>query len=303
MAEPLRVTWYTDPHNIWCWGCEPMVRRLQNVYGPSVELVVRQGGLFEDFSPVREQWARMSGGRWKDSVRAFFDAVGSQHRMPMDAERMIDAVDDFTSTWPACIAAKAAALQGPGPGLRYLRSLREAWCLDARAIHRVGVQTDVAREAGLDLPAFARALEDGTAEAAFQGDRRECEALEVTGFPTFTIGREPVSVRLNGWQPWEVFEELLRKVEPGLEPKVVEPSADAVVQLLGPTGRWATREVAAVLGVTDDDAELLLEDLEGAGRIDRQTVGSGLVWRSAAAHGRDVTAGSDRPAGRISRSP
>lgn len=303
MADPLRVTWYTDPHNIWCWGCEPMIRRLQTVYAPSVELVVRQGGLFEDFTPVRQQWARMSGGRWTDSVRAFFEAVGGQHRMPMDAERMIAAVDDFTSTWPACIAAKAAALQGAAPGLRYLRALREAWCLDARAIHRVGVQTDVAREVGLDLGAFARALDDGTAEAAFRDDRRECEALEVTGFPTFTIGRGSVSVRLNGWQPWEVFEDLLRKVEPGLEPKVVEPSRDSVMRLLESSGRWATREVAAVLGVPDDDAELLLEELETDGRVGRQIVGNGLVWRTAASRARDVTADSDRPASRISRSP
>lgn len=302
MAEPLRVTWYTDPHNIWCWGCEPMVRRLQVVYGASVKLVVRQGGLFEDFTPVRQQWARMSGGRWMDSVRAFFEAVGSQHRMPMDADRMIEAVDDFTSTWPACIAAKAAGLQGEAVGLRYLRALREAWCLDARAIHRVGVQVDVAREVGLDFWAFGQSLEDGRAESAFQEDRRECEALEITGFPTFTIGRGEATARLNGWQPWEVFEDVLRQVDASLERTVIEPSPDSVMRLLATSGRWATREVAAVLGVTDDDAELLLEDLEGDGRIARQVIGNGLVWTSTS-RARDVTAGSDRPADRISKSP
>jgi putative protein-disulfide isomerase len=303
MAGMLRVTWYTDPHNIWCWGCEPMIRRLQIVYGNSVELHARQGGLFEDFTPVRQQWARMSGGRWTDSVRAFFEAVGAQHRMPMDSDRMIEAVDDFTSTWPACIAVKAAALQGADRGLRYLRALREAWCLDARAIHRVGVQTDVAREVGLDLNAFANALEDGSAERAFQEDRQECEAMEITGFPTFTIGRGEVSARLNGWQPWEVFEDVLRKVEPSIVPEAWEPSQASVVRLLGRFERWATREVAAVLGVTDDDAELLLEELEGTGRIARQAVGKGLVWVTNTPRPHDVSGESDRPADRISKSP
>src|SRR5438046_2737877 len=178
MTEPLQVTWYTDPHNIWCWGCEPMMRRLEVVYADVVRLEVRLGGLFEDFTPLREQWARMSGGRWTESVRAFFEAVSSQHRMPMDSDRMIDQVDDFNSTWPACVAAKAASLQGAHEGWRYLRALREAWCLDARPIHRESVQTEVA------------------------GD----------------------------------------------------------------------------LGVTDDDAELVLEELEGDGRIQRRSVGNGLVW-------------------------
>jgi len=278
MMEPLQVTWYTDPHNIWCWGCEPMMRRLEVVYADVVRLEVRQGGLFEDFTPLREQWARMSGGRWTESVRAFFEAVSSQHRMPMDSDRMIDQVDDFNSTWPACVAAKAASLQGADEGWRYLRALREAWCLDARPIHRESVQTEVAGEVGLDVAEFSKSLEDGRAKAAFEADRAESERLEVRGFPTFTIGRGEVTARLNGWQPWEVFEEALRQVDPGIKGKRIDATVESVLDLLKGRGRWATREVAAVLGVTDDDAELLLEELEGDGRIQRRSVGNGLVW-------------------------
>src|SRR5213592_3142114 len=187
---------------------------------------------------MREQWARMSGGRWTDSVLAFFEAVSTQHRMPMDSKRMIKGVDDFNSTWPACIAAKAASLQGARADRQYLRAIREAGCLDARPIER----------------------------------------LEVRGFPTFTIGRGEASARLNGWQPWEVFEDVLRQVDPDLQGKVLEPSERSVVQLLGLSKHWATREIAAVLGVTDDDAELLLEELEGNGKLNRRVVGDGLVW-------------------------
>jgi putative protein-disulfide isomerase len=296
----LEVTWFTDPHNIWCWGCEPMVRRLEIGYSDSVELRIRQGGLFEDFSPVREQWARMSGGRWADSVRAFFEAVGAQHRMPMDSDRMIESIEDFNSTWPACIAAKAADLQGPHPGRRYLRALREAWCLDARAIHRVGVQTDVAREVGLDVDAFSKALEDGSAERAFEEDRKECERLEVTGFPTFTIRKGEVSARLNGWQPWEVFEDVLHRVEPSVVGNVPDPTEANLLTLFDPFERWATREVAAVLGVTDDDAELLLEELEEAGRISHQAVGNGLVWQLTSPRAQ-VTRPAGPPVDRTSR--
>jgi len=278
MPDPVRVTWYTDPHNIWCWGCEPMIRRLEVVYPDAVELHIRQGGLFEDFRPVREQWARMSGGRWTESILAFFEAVGSQHQMPMESRRMVEGVEDFNSTWPACMAVKAADLQGDAAGRRYLRALREAWCLDARAIHRVDVQTEVARETHLDVAAFAKALEDGTAEGAFRMDREECERLEVRGFPTFSIQRGEASARLNGWQPWEVFEDVLKQVHPEIEGTPLPATEATVVNLLGRFDRWATREIAAVLGVTDDDAEILLEELEGKGRLHRFPVGNGLVW-------------------------
>src|SRR5439155_20606283 len=61
----------------------------------------------------------------------------------------------------------------------------------------------------LAIEAFRKALEDASAEQPSQRDREECERLEVRGFPTFTIGRGEASARLNGWQPWEVFEDVL----------------------------------------------------------------------------------------------
>src|SRR5256885_975791 len=183
MSSPIRVIWYTDPHNIWCWGFEPTIRRLEVRYPDAVRIETRQGGLFEDFSPVREQWARMSGGGWKDSVRTFFEAVSSQHRMPMNADAMLDSSDDFNSTWPACTAAKAADIQGPDQGWRYLRRLREAWCLEGRGIHSRAVQAEVAKESNLKVDAFVQALDDGSANEAFQRDRDECQTLGISGFP------------------------------------------------------------------------------------------------------------------------
>jgi putative protein-disulfide isomerase len=282
VSAPLRVVWYTDPHNIWCWGCEPAIRRLEVLYPDTVELEIRQGGLFEDFAPVREQWARMSGGRWTESVRAFFDAVAAQHRMPMNVERMTASVDDFSSTWPACIAVKAADLQGRVAGRRYLRRLREAWCLDGRGIHRRNVQESVAAGAGLDVNAFGRALDDGTADAAFHWDREACKEHEVTGFPTFEItsadGPVNDTVRLNGWQPWEAFDDFLRKLAPAIRPRTLEPTESVVEDLLRRYERFATRELTAVLSLTEDDAAILLEGLEDKGKISRRTVGDGLVW-------------------------
>lgn len=301
MSAPLRVVWYTDPHNIWCWGCEPVIRRLEVLYPETVDLEIRQGGLFEDFSPVREQWARMSGGRWTDSVRAFFEAVASQHRMPMDVERMTASVDDFSSTWPACIAAKAADLQGRALGRRYLRSLREAWCLDGRAIHRRDVQETVAAEVGLDVGVFRQALDDGTAEAAFQWDRDACKDHDVTGFPTFEIthgdGTVNDTVRLNGWQPWETFDDFLRKLAPEVQPRKLEPTEAAVEDLVRRYERLATRELTAVLSLTEDDAAILLEGLEDRGRISRRSVGTGLIWerpRPLASDSLVETAGSSQ---------
>ncbi len=277
---PVEVVWYTDPINIWCWGCEPAIRRVQVRYADAVGVRVVMGGLFEDFGPIREQWARMSGGRWQDSVLAFLNAVAAHHRMPMDVPQMMGSVDDLQSTWPSCIAVKAAGLQGAARQLPYLRRFREAMYLEGRKATDRHVQVELAAEIGLDAEAFARSLEDGTAEAAFQADLDLCRTKAVTGFPTFEILRGAASARLEGWQPWDAFDEALQEFAPDLHPRPMDATAANVRLLLRRYTRCATLEVAAILGVTDDEAEILLEDLEAEGSIIRREVGTGLFWES-----------------------
>jgi len=191
---------------------------------------------------------------------------------------MVATVDDFNSTWPACLAAKAADLQGRDAGRRYLRRLREGWAVEGRGIHRRDVQEALAGEAGLDVDAFRRALEDGSAAQAFRADREECQERGITGFPTFEIRLGDQAARIEGWQPWETFDEALRKLDPSLRPRRVEAGHTVIMDFIRRYGRCATREVAAVLGGTDDDAEILLEDLEGRGEVARRPVGGGLLW-------------------------
>ncbi len=277
----VQVLWYTDPINVWCWGCEPAIRRVQVRYGDAVRVAPVMGGLFEDFTPVRENWARMSGGRWQDSVQAFLTAVAAHHRMPMDVPRMMASVDDLASTWPSCIAVKAAGLQGSAHELPYLRRFREAMYIEGRTATARAVQVELASEIGLDASAFERALDDGRAEAAFHKDLDLCRSRSVTGFPTFELIRGPASVRLDGWQPWDAFEEALNEFAPDLRPRPMEPNAESVTMVLRLYARCATLEVAAVLGVTDDEAEILLEDLEAEGTVTRREVGGGLFWEPA----------------------
>ncbi len=287
-GERVRVVWYTDPINVWCWGCEPAIRRIQVRYARSVDVDVVMGGLFEDFGPIREQWGRMSGGRWQDSVVAFLTAVAAHHRMPMDVPKMMASVDQLNSTWPSCIAVKAAGLQGADRQLPYLRRFREAMYLEGRNPTERDVQIELASELGLDAARFAGSLDDGAAEAAFHRDLDLCRSKAVTGFPTFELVRGASSVRLDGWQPWDGFEEALAEFAPELHPEPMEPSPDRVRVLLRRFGRCATLEVAAVLGVTDDEAEILLEELEARGAVSRHEVGGGLFWEPVPSPSRGV---------------
>ncbi|HLB67614.1 MAG TPA: DsbA family protein [Thermoplasmata archaeon] len=279
--EKIQVVEYTDPYSIWCWGLEPAIRRFEVVYPERVEIEIKMGGLFEDFTPMRDYWIRMSGGKWKESVRTFMLGVAGQHQMPMDPDKMLASIDDFRSTWPACVAVKAAELEGRDPGRRYLRRLREAALVNGRAIHRSAVQLELASEVGVDRDGISRAVADGSADGAFRKDLDECRALGITGFPTTEFHRGDLTIRIEGWQPWEVFDESLRKLGTDIEPRTVRADRLGVTEVLRRFDRCATREVGAVFGLTDDEAEILLEDLEARGDVVRREAGTGLLWELA----------------------
>ena len=83
---------------------------------------------------------------------------------------------------------------------------------------------------------------------------------------------------MDGWRPWDAFEEILRDVDPHLEAAPIKANEETALNLIQRYGILATTELAAVLGTADDDAEILLEELEGRDDVIRRPVGRGLMW-------------------------
>ena len=100
------------------------------------------------------------------------------------------------------------------------------------------------------------------------------------GVPQFNLTRDYTSVRLEGYYPWESFEDALRTLDPALKPRTLEATPDVALAFLRRYGRCATREIAAVFGIMDDEAELLLEELEVRRDVARREAGPTMLWES-----------------------
>jgi Thioredoxin len=88
--------------------------------------------------------------------------------MPVDP-RLWES-DAPQSSYPACIAAKAAAEQGTAAGERYLRALREGFMCHRRKLDGPGALMEEARRVGLDLKRFRIDLESNAILEAFGAD-------------------------------------------------------------------------------------------------------------------------------------
>ena len=62
MKNPIiEIVSYTDPYCTWCWGSEPILRKIQEVYGEQVRLRFVMGGLVEDMQKFSDPGAGIGG--------------------------------------------------------------------------------------------------------------------------------------------------------------------------------------------------------------------------------------------------
>ena len=85
--------------------------------------------------------------------------------------------DGVRSTYPACIAFRAAAEQGPDAATRYLRVLREGFMCHGHKLDGPEALVAEARRAGLDSQRFRIDLESNAILEAFGSDLEETRTI------------------------------------------------------------------------------------------------------------------------------
>ena len=188
--------------------------------------------------------------------------------MPFDPR--IWAEGPIRSTYPACMAVKAAAEQGPDAAGRYLRALREGLMCFRRKLDTPEALVEEARGAGLDVERFRLDLSSNAIVEAFGYDLEEARGhgMELP-FLVFGDG-EPISARAS-------YEELLAAgglAAPG------SPSPP-VPEALRRFGRMATPEVGEVCRLPGPRAGAELWRLAAEWQARRVPVLTGELWEPA----------------------
>lgn len=159
---------YTDPGCSWAWGSEPKLRLLRWRYGDRLDWRRVMGGLVGDmdeyveggFDPARA--AERFVGYWRN--------VAETTGMPYPARlRWM-----YRSTEPACLAVKAAELQGPEHADAALRRLREGTFVFGEPPDTPDrILAAVSGVWGLDLDRFGKDLVSEGVREAFAADWAE----------------------------------------------------------------------------------------------------------------------------------
>ena len=122
------------------WGYEPTVRRLMAEFGDELDWRLVMAGLGRDYK-----------GHEQGALLAWVRDAG-EIEMPVDP--LLWKESPISSTYPACIAVKAAGEQGVAAQVGYLRVLREGLMCFRRKLDSLEPFVEEARRAGLDVERF-----------------------------------------------------------------------------------------------------------------------------------------------------
>lgn len=256
--EMIDVVYFTDPLCPWCWSAEPRLRRLEAEFGDQVRMRYVVVGLAKEIDAAHE-------------LRELLDAV-EESGMPADPRVWIEGPP--RSSYPACMATKAAAEQGlDGPYLRRLRlgvMTRRERADNAEAL--LAAARDVA---GLDVARFEIDLRSNAIVEAFGADRdlaAEAGGGDRPGIPAFAVAGGP---------PLEdpsADELSAAVVAAGGEPARDLPDVEAALRRFGEMG---AAEIAAACGLPGARARIELWRLAGEWRARPRELVCGELWEPA----------------------
>lgn len=247
-ATQVFVEYYTDPLCSWSWAFEPQWRRLRYECAEHISWRYRMGGLLANWQSYDDPFndihtpAQM-GPQWFQ--------VRKMSGMPLD-ERLWQ-IDAPASSYPACIAVKAAECQGQAVVESYLRRLREAAMLECRNIARQDVLLEVAQETAIDSPLdldrFRADLVASETVEAFRQDLRDAAYYNIGRFPTLILRRnDGRGLVLVGYRPYDALWDALEHLVPHLQRRSAMQREDLAVAYLKHWQRVTERELAEVLG-------------------------------------------------------
>ena len=290
----VQIRYYTDPACSWSWTTEPAVRRLMVEFGEQLRWTYVMGGLARDYLKGHEDAEAGIGGTQGvyPGLMAHWLDVADVGGMPFDPRLWTEG--PIRSTYPSCMAVKAAAQQSSDGGYRYLRALREGLMCFRRKLDTTEALVEEARGARLDVERFRVDLgSHGTVEefsadldevrapseeARAQGQVKSTGGPERYSFPSAVfVGEDGSRHGVYGFKPYEDWRAAAEAA--GATP--LGAPRPGVLEALRRFGRMATREVEVVCGLPGPRANAELWRLAAEWEVKPVRVLTGHLWEPA----------------------
>ncbi|TWI53289.1 ClpXP adapter SpxH family protein [Halalkalibacter nanhaiisediminis] len=274
--KPIELYTFIDPLCAECWAFEPILKKLQVEYGKYFRIRTLVAGRLKAWNMCKDTQKGLAAK--KQEIASIWEQIAAKSRMSCDGDVWLE--NEWSSPYLVSIAIKAAELQGPQAGSRYLRKLREALFLEKQNITEENVLLKCAEQSGLDYEEFKKDLTSQGAIKALQCDITTTNEMEVDIVPTFVFFNDNIEedgIKVTGDYPYHVYVQILEEML-GFKP---EPAPSlSIEEFLAQYHFVATIEVAVVFDLTEEEAERRLKALMLQQKVESVPVKYGTFWRN-----------------------
>lgn len=211
MNNKIIITNFTDPVCTWCWGSEPIFRKLQTHFKDKIEFKFIMGGLVKDARDFMN-YKSADFTKFNKQIANHWLEANARHKMPVNAQNFDLFSSEFASSYPQSIAYKAAQLIDKQKADEFLYLLRFSVAARALKISHENVLIQLANECNLDISKFLEYIDNGVAKEEFQKDLEFTKRYMVSGFPTFLISYNGEELMLKGFNRYENFKSIIENI-------------------------------------------------------------------------------------------
>lgn len=265
------IEYYTDPLCSWSWAFEAPWRALRYTCAGRLTWRYRMGGMLSDWRSYHDPFNDISN---PSQMAPQWLQVQELSGMPFD--ELVWHIDPPNSSYPACLAVKAAQRQGDAAAEQYLRRLREAVMLERRNIARPDILLTIAQETAqagsmeepFDFNRFRDDLDAQETREAFRNDLRDASYYGIGRFPTLVLHRtDGRGIVLVGYRPHHVLWTALHALVPAMHQTPAIPQEQLALEYISRWQRVTARELVEVCDCTVDQISPLLASLVSKGMI------------------------------------
>lgn len=267
--KPLEIYMFIDPLCPECWALEPIIKKLQIEYCRFFSIKYILSGRLASLN--------MSKKQKYENIADLWEKTASRTGMSCDGSLWFD--NPISSPHLASIAIKAAELQGRKAGIRFLRKLQEGIFLEKQNISSFEVLKEMASCTGLDVDEFVLDIHSDSAGKAFQCDLKITSEMEVDEIPTLVFFNENIEeegIKITGYYPYEVYEQILEEMLPVKPEKSTPPTLESFLKCFRLV---ATKEISVVYNMSINEAEREMKKLQLKQMVEQVPAKYGMFWR------------------------
>ena len=274
----IEITEFTDPVCTWCWGSEPVLRKLETRFGEQVKISYIMGGLVQDITSFYDSYNDIGGDpdRSNRNIAKHWVDASERHGMPVKSEGFKLFSREHPSTYPQNIAYKAAQMQDQALANRFLRRIREASAAEARQTNTTEVLLELASEVGLDIARFLDDFSHGSAQRAFEQDLATTAKYGARGFPSFLVKYGEKEMVIRGYKRYEDFKALIGHLTGGeIQERPVPADEESIMSFITKYGSVAPIEIQMTFDLTNDELKAVINSLLNKQLIQKREAGNG----------------------------